>query len=126
MEMSIPLVGTPAAQEPQPAADPLDVQIAVEKIVANAGLKPEVANTAESDLFSMVDDTIGSPASNTRTWKHPAYPLYLSMTRNTGEFIVLLNYTPEGKPDSNAVKVYTALKEQLSQLPVKLVTPTNF
>ena len=125
MEVSIPLAGAPAAQEPQPAADPLDVQIAVEKIVSNAGLKPEAPNAAESDLFSMVDDTIGSPASNTRTWKHPEYPLYLSMTPHDGEFVLLLNYAAEGNADSNAVKVYKYLEEQLSQLPVKLVTPTN-
>lgn len=126
MEVSIPLVGTSAAQPRQPAADPLDVQIAVEKIAGDAGLKPEAPTAVESDLFSMIDDTVGSPASNTRTWKHPSYPVFLSMTRNAGEFIVLLNYAPHGKTDSQAVKIYTTLKEQLSQLPVKLVTPTNY
>lgn len=121
MEMSIPLVGTPAAQQSQPAADPLDVQVEVEKIVGAAGLKPEVANTAESDLFSMVDETIGSPASNTRTWKHPAYPLYLSLTRHEGEFVLLLNYAADGKADSNATELYSQLEKQLAALPAELI-----
>jgi hypothetical protein len=119
MEVSIPLVGTTAARSPQP----LDVQVAVEKIVGNAGLQPEAPTTAESDLFSMVDDTINTSSANTRTWKHPAYPVFLSMTRHEGEFVLLLNYASEGKPDSNAVKIYQSLEQQLSELPVKVVTP---
>lgn len=125
MEVSIPLAGGSAARssEPKAAADPLDVQAAVEKIAGAAGLKPEAQNTAESDLFSMVDDTINTSSANTRTWKHPAYPVFLSMTRHEGEFVLLLNYAPEGKANSNATKLYKSLEQQLSELPVRLVTP---
>jgi hypothetical protein len=125
MEMAIPLAGVSAAQHPQPAADPLDVQIAVEKIVSIAGLKPEIPTTAESDLFSMADDAVetASATANTRTWKHPAYPVFLSMTRHAGEFVLLLNYAVEEKADSNATKLYKSLEQQLSELPVKLVPP---
>lgn len=123
MEVSIPLVGASAAPPSQPAADPLDVQIAVEKITADAGLKPYIEDAREDDLFSMVDDTINGSSANTRTWKHPVYPVFLSMTRHAGEFVLLLNYADEGKADSNAVKLYKSLEQQLSELPVKLVTP---
>ena len=127
MEFSIPLAGkTAALQSPPPMiVDPLDVQIAVEKMVGDAGLKPEVKSVTEDDLFSNIDEGIESSSLNVRSWRHPAYPLSLSMEHHENEFVLLLDYAPEDKADPIAVKLYSQLEKQLSALPVELTTPQS-
>lgn len=123
-EMSIPL--TAANPQARPI-NPLDVQIAVEKIAGGAGLVPYTAQADEEDLMSVADDELlnGASAASIRTWKHPQHPVFLSMTRQTGEFILLLNCPQGSNPDSDAVKLYKSLENQLSVLPAKLITQNN-
>ena len=123
-EMSIPL----AAANPQTRPiNPLDVQIAVEKIAAGAGLAPYTAQADEEDLMSVADDELlnGASAASVRTWKHPRHPVFLSMTRQSGEILLLLNCPQDSNPDADAVKLYKSLEKQLSVLPAKLITPSN-
>ncbi|HOK94771.1 MAG TPA: hypothetical protein PK052_05345 [Anaerohalosphaeraceae bacterium] len=119
-EMSIPLS---AADRQTLPIQPLDVQAAVEKIAAAAGLVPYTARAEEEDLLSIADSeqlNPAAPADSARLWKHPEQPVFLSLTRHPGEFVVLANYARAGKTDPKAVKVYKALEKQLSALPASL------
>jgi hypothetical protein len=122
-EMSIPL----GAADPQTRpVNPLDVQAAVEKIAADAGLVPYTAQAAEEDLMSIADDELLNSASagtSARTWKHPQHPVFLSMTRQAGEIVLLLNCPPDANPLADAIKLYKSLQKQLSALPATLITP---
>ncbi|MCI0498290.1 MAG: hypothetical protein L0Y36_01225 [Planctomycetales bacterium] len=119
IETSIPLAAADAQTKP---VNPLDAQAAVEKIAAGAGLVPCAADEAEDDLLTLADNELlgaGPAAASARTWKHPDHPVFLSMTRQSGEILLLLNCAPKAKP--RAVRLYKSLEKQLSALPAALI-----
>lgn len=122
MEVAVPVGGSASTHTETQTADPLEVQIAVEKIASANGLKTYIEQAHQEDLFRVVDDVIDTSSANTRTWKHSEHPVFLSMTRHKGEFVLLLNYAQGEKPNPNAQRIYRALEKQLRALPVELVT----
>ncbi len=105
--------------------DPLDVLIVVEKIAAANGLEMYQTADEEASLLDIADsddllDADDSGTINVTHWRHPELPVYLTVTRNPDDILLLLNHTPNeaGKPTPEAKKLYETLGEQLNaQLP---------
>ena len=110
---------------PAEPVDPLDVLIAVEKIAATNGLEMYETDDDEASLLDIADsddllDEGTSGTINVTHWRHPDLAVYLTVTRNPDDILLLLSHTPgeDGKPNPAAKKLYKILNKQLStQLP---------
>lgn len=100
--------------------DPLDVLVVVEKIAAANSLKIYETDNDEKSLLDIADsddlmDESSSKTVNITYWQHPNLPVYLTVTRNPNEILLLLNHTPDesGKASPEAKKLYDTLNTEL-------------
>lgn len=102
--------------------EPLEMPAIVEKIAANAGLKPYTTGEEETSLLDMADaDLLGSAGTsslNVTEYKHPELTVYLTVTRKPEEVIILLNHTPDasGKINPDAEKLFKSIRKQLIEI----------
>ncbi len=121
-ETSIPLVvESTDPNVPPERIDPLSVLAAVEKVAAKANMKPYTPSYEEVSLLDMADtddllDDVGESAINISEWKRPDLPVYLTVTRNRDEILILLNHTPDeaGKVNPDAQKLFESIQKQLT------------
>lgn len=124
-ETAVPLtpadlaIADPNTPAPDPV-DPLDVLITVEKIAVKAKLLPYADEDDAASLLDIADsDLSGDTAAgiiNQTEWKHPDLPIYLTVTRKSGEILILLNRIPDldGQTETQSVKLYRTIEKQLS------------
>ncbi len=112
----------PDTPAPQPI-DPLDVLAAVEKIAGSNGLERYTPDDIETSLLDIADtdnllDDSPTASANVTYWKHTELPVYLTITRNPEDILLLLSHTPDekGKPNPEAKKLYQTLQKQLAEL----------
>lgn len=101
--------------------DPLDILAEVEKIAAANDLEHYSPDDVETSLLDIADtdDLLAdnpTAAANITHWKHTELPVYLTVTRNPEDILLLISHTPDenGKPNPDAKKLYQTLQKQLA------------
>lgn len=123
-EMSISLesaVTNETAQTPSESVDPIDILVTIGKIARDNGLQMQTPDTDEASLLDMADteELLSNPTTqvdNTTHYQHPDLPVFLTVTRNQTEFLLLIHHAPDenGIPNPDAQKLYNTLQEQLT------------